>query len=147
MLNAIRTYRRNRYVTALIRRGLKLGKNVELNDGFFLDPSHCELITIEDDVVFGPRVSLFAHDASSKKVVGNTKVAPVLLKRNCFIGANSTILPGVTVGQNSIVAAGSVVTRPVPENEVWGGNPARLLMTVSEYREKLTARTDVKFIP
>ena len=52
---------------------------------------------------------------------------PVILKSNCFIGAGSIVLKGVTVGRNSIVGAGSVVTRDIPDNEIWGGSPAKFI--------------------
>lgn len=137
IFDLLREYRKKRYVSNLVSRGLKLGKNVYLNDGFFLDAPHCHLITIEDNVVFGPGVRLFAHDASSLKVIGKTKINFVHLKANCFIGAGVTILPGVTVGENCIIATGSVVTSNVPEGEVWGGVAARKLMSVDEYKRKL----------
>ncbi|MFN8392275.1 MAG: acyltransferase [Bdellovibrionota bacterium] len=145
MLDRIRNYRQTRYVEKLVRSGLKLGKNVYLNDGFFLDPSHCHLITIEDQVVFGPSVRVFAHDASSLKVIGKTRVGLVHLRKNCFIGGGTTILPGVTVGENSIVGAGAVVTADIPDGELWAGAPARRLMSVAEYREKLLKLPQVDF--
>ena len=57
----------------------------------------------------------------------NKKRAPVVLCDNLFIGAHSTILKGVTVGENSIVGAGSVVTKNIPANQIWGGNPAKFI--------------------
>ena len=139
MLDWLQNFRRERYIAKLKANGLSLGRGVYLNDGFFLDPDHCHLITIEDNVVFGPCVRVFAHDASSLKVIGKTKIAPVVLKQNCFIGANSTILPGSVVGENSIVAAGSVVTTEIPAGELWGGVPARRLMSIDDYRGRLNA--------
>lgn len=147
MLEWIRKRRQHRYIQALVNRGLKLGRNVFLNDGFFLDPSHCELITIEDNVVFGPLVCILAHDASSKKVIGATKVKPIILKQNCFIGARSIILPGSTVGRNSIVGAGSVVSSSIPDNELWAGVPAKRLMAIEDYKKKLLeiSSTEIDF--
>lgn len=55
------------------------------------------------------------------------KAQPVLLKENVFIGAHTIILKGVTVGRNSVVGAGSVVTKSIPDNEIWGGAPARYI--------------------
>jgi maltose O-acetyltransferase len=137
MLSFLLAKRRERYIKRLRSRGMQLGRNVVLNDGFFLDPSHCHLIEIEDDVVFGPNVSIFAHDASSIKVLGKTRVQRVIIRRNAFVGASSVILPGAEIGASSIIGAGSVVTHTVPGNEVWAGNPARFVMTCEDYRKKL----------
>ena len=145
MFDRLRTFRQRRYVANLVRHGLSLGNDVYLNDGFFLDPSHCHLITIEDRVVFGPGVKLFAHDASTQKVIGKTRIGLVHLKKNCFLGAGTTVLPGVTVGENSIVGAGSVVTDQVPDNELWAGVPAKKLMSVSDFKERLLALPQVDF--
>jgi maltose O-acetyltransferase len=141
LISFIKDYRSKRYIRALLEKGLTLGKNVFLNDGFFLDPSHCYLIVIDDGVVFGPSVTVLAHDASSKIHIGHTRVGLVHIHENCFIGARSIILPGCTIGENSIVAAGSVVTSNIPENELWGGIPARKLMTLEEYRGKMDLET------
>lgn len=139
MINRLINFRRKRYVDKLVRNGLSLGKDVYLNDGFFLDPSHCFLITIEDGVVFGPGVKVFAHDASSLKVAGKTKIGLVRLGRNCFVGANSVILPSSSIGSGSILGAQSLLSGHVPGGEVWGGNPAKFIMTVEEYRKRLEA--------
>ncbi|MEE1127384.1 MAG: acyltransferase [Acutalibacteraceae bacterium] len=56
---------------------------------------------------------------------------------NCFIGARSTIMPGVTIGNSCIVASGSVVTKDIPNGEVWGGVPAKFIKTVHDYAENL----------
>lgn len=145
IVEKIRQWKIRRYVRRLIARGLSLGKNVYLNDGFFLDPSHCHLITIEDYVVFGPFVKVFAHDASSLKVCGKTKIGLVHLKRNCFIGADAVILPGAVVGENSILAANSTLSSVMPDNEVWAGSPAKFLMGIEAYRRKLEEEAAADF--
>jgi maltose O-acetyltransferase len=145
MFNLIRNYRRDRYLRKLQKRGLALGKNVELNDGFFLDPSHCFLISIEDGVTFGPGVRIFAHDASSLRSLGKTRIGLVRLRRNCFIGASSVVLPGCSVGENSIVGANSTVTRDVPANEVWAGTPAVRILSLEGYVSMLASRPAVDF--
>jgi len=139
MLNWLINIRRKRYVDRLVRNGLSLGRDVYLNDGFFLDPSHCFLITIEDGVVFGPGVKIFAHDASSLKVAGKTKIGLVRLGRNCFVGADSVILPASSIGPGSILGAQSLLSGHIPEGQVWGGNPAKFIMTVEEYRTRIEA--------
>jgi len=85
-------------------------------------------IVIEDEVLVGPKVSLITENhpvrPEDRKMLD--------LKRNCWIGANSVILPGVTVGENSVVAAGSVVTKDVLADTVVAGVPARVIKKVTE---------------
>lgn len=64
------------------------------------------------------------------EIINNIKTAPVIIKDNVFIGANSTILKGVTIGTNSIIGACSVVTKDIPDNEIWGGNPAKFIRKI-----------------
>ena len=107
----------------------KIGKNVFINfDCVFLDFGG---ITIEDGVFIAPKVSLLTegHPLSPRDRHSLT-VSPIHLKRNAWIGANATIVQGVTVGENAVVAAGAVVTRDVPENTVVGGIPAKILKTL-----------------
>ena len=121
----------------LIKRGLKVGKKFTKQQGCFIDPSHCFLIEIGDNVTFSIRVTLLAHDASCKNLVNYTKIGKIIIGDNVFIGANVTILPNVKIGANSIIGAGSVVTKNIPPNTVAVGNPARVIMTTDEYKQKL----------
>jgi acetyltransferase-like isoleucine patch superfamily enzyme len=103
-----------------------IGKNVFINHACtFLDMGG---ITIEDNVMIGPKVSLITEghpvNPSERKML---MVKPVVIKRNAWIGAGVTILPGVTIGENSVVAAGAVVSKDVPENSIVGGVPAKLI--------------------
>ena len=138
MLSWLREVLRRRYLDNLVRRGLQLGPDVYLNDGFFIDPSHCHLISIDAGAVFGPSVTLLAHDASSLKLIGKTKIQAVRVGRNAFVGARAILLPGSEVGDGSVLGAGSVLLARIPPQEVWAGNPARRICTVEEYRKKLT---------
>lgn len=83
-------------------------------------------ITIEDNVRMAAYVKLISnnHDPYDRMIL---TCMPVVLKRNCWIGAGAVILPGVTVGENSIVGVGSVVTKDVPDNTVVAGNPAKFV--------------------
>lgn len=83
-------------------------------------------ITIEDDVMIAANTSLITnnHDYEERKII---TCKPIHIKRNAWIGANSTILPGVTIGENSVVAAGAVVNKDVPDNVVVGGVPAKII--------------------
>ena len=90
-------------------------------------------VTIEDDVLVAANVQLISnnHDLYDHQIL---TCKPVVLKRNCWIGAGATILPGVTVGENAVVGAGSVVTRDVEANTVVVGNPARVVQTLAQAR-------------
>lgn len=121
---------------ALIQRGLKVGADFSRQQGCYIDPTHCFLIEIGSNVTMSIRVTLMAHDASTKKILGYTKIGKIHIGDNVFIGANATVLPGVCIGNNSVVGANSVVTKSVPENTVVAGNPARVVCTLSEFKEK-----------
>jgi acetyltransferase-like isoleucine patch superfamily enzyme len=82
-------------------------------------------VTIEDDVFVGPNVS-FTND-KYPRVKGEWKLLRTRVKKGASIGANSVILPGVTIGEDAMVGAGSVVTRDVPSNAVVAGNPACIM--------------------
>jgi acetyltransferase-like isoleucine patch superfamily enzyme len=101
-----------------------IGKNVFINHACsFLDIGG---ITIEDDVLIGPKVNLITEghplDPNNRK---SLVCKSIHIKRNAWIGAASTILPGITIGENAVVAAGSVVTRDVPSNTIVAGVPAK----------------------
>jgi len=129
--------KKKRYIDGLIRKGLRLGKNVYIPDTFFFDPSHCFLISIGDNCKIGQHVKLIAHDGSTKFLLGYTKIGKIDIKDNSFVGDSTIIFPGVTVGPNSIVGAGAVVTKDVPPNMIAVGNPARVISTVQEYIQKI----------
>lgn len=121
----------------LKKRGLKVGKNFSKQKECFIDPTHCFLIEIGDNVTFSNRVTLLAHDASSKKLIGKTKFGKITIHNNVFIGANVTVLPNVEIGENAIIGAGSIVTKDIEPNTIVAGSPARNISTIEEYKEKL----------
>ena len=132
---------RGEYTTEkLISMGMKVGKNFGRLHGVILDPSHCWLIEIGDNVTMAPRVHVLCHDASTKGFLGYTKIGRVTIGNDVFIGAESVILPGVTIGNNVIIGANSTVTHDVPDNTVVAGSPARVICTVDEYLAKESAR-------
>ena len=108
---------------------ISIGKNVFINfDCTFLALGG---ITIEDDVLIGPKVSLVTENhpldpEQRKGLIGE----PIHIKKNAWIGANATILPGVTIGENAVVAAGAVVSKDVPDNTIVGGIPAKFIKNV-----------------
>jgi maltose O-acetyltransferase len=145
VLSWLRHVLRHRYINNLVRRGLQLGKDVYLNDGFFIDPSHCHLVSIGDRAVFGPSVTILAHDASSLKLIGKTKIQAVRVGREAFVGARAVLLPGSEVGDGSVLGAGSLLLARIPAGEVWAGNPARRICSVAEYTNKLMELDGVDF--
>ncbi len=111
---------------------IRVGRNVFVNQNCtFYDLGGLD---IADDVMIGPNVSIITADhalePARRRAVTIGK--PIVIERNVWIAAGATIIGGVTVGENSVVAAGSVVTKSVPPNSLVGGNPARLIRSISE---------------
>ena len=137
---------RGEYTTEkLISMGMKVGKNFGRLNGVILDPSHCWLIEIGDDVTLAPRVHILCHDASTKAFMNFTKVGNVTIGNRVFIGAESVVLPGVTIGDDVVIGANSTVTHDIPTNSVAVGSPARVICTLAEYIQKEKER--MKFAP
>jgi maltose O-acetyltransferase len=114
-------------------RGLTLGENVYINASARLDGGFLWLIAIGDDSVIGPEVRILAHDASMKRHVGYTKIAPVEIGCRVFVGAGSLILPGVTIGDDAVVGAGSVIRHDVAAGTVVIGNPPVVAGSSDDY--------------
>lgn len=112
-------------------KNITIGKNVFINSGCrFQDQGG---ITIGDDTLIGHNVVLATlnHGFAPNKRK-NLYPAPIVIGKNVWIGANATVLPGVTIGDNAVVAAGAVVTKDVPVNAVVGGVPARVIKKIDE---------------
>ena len=110
----------------------RIGRNVFVNQNCtFYDLGGLD---IADDVLIGPNVSLITsgHPLEPSRRRASTIARPIAIERNVWIGAGATIIGGVRVGENSVVAAGSVVTRNVPANMLVGGNPARVIRSIAE---------------
>lgn len=113
---------------------IKIGNNVGLSNVAIVALSE---IVIEDNVLIGGNCKIYDHDFHSLKyeerIVSpdlGVKSAAVKIKKGAFIGAHTIILKGVTIGEKCIVGAGSVVTKSIPDSEVWAGNPAKYIRTV-----------------
>ena len=110
----------------------RVGRNVFVNQNCtFYDLGGLD---IADDVMIGPNVSLITsgHPIEPSQRRAAVVAKPIAIERNVWIAANVTIIGGVTVGENSVVAAGSVVTRDVPPNTLVGGNPARVIRSIGD---------------
>ncbi|MEX5652353.1 MULTISPECIES: DapH/DapD/GlmU-related protein [unclassified Staphylococcus] len=108
---------------------ISLGKHVFINsNAMFTDLGG---ITLEDHVLIGPRANLLTvNHPQDPKQRRSLIVKPITIKRNAWIGAAATILPGVTVRENAIVGANALVTKDVPANTVVGGNPAKVIKEI-----------------
>ncbi|MEW6438106.1 MAG: DapH/DapD/GlmU-related protein [Pseudomonadota bacterium] len=111
---------------------IRVGRNVFVNQNCtFYDLGGLD---IADDVMIGPNVSLLtaSHPLQPSQRRAATIGKPILIERNVWIAAGATIIGGVTVGENAVVAAASVVTKDVPPNTLVGGNPARVIRAIDE---------------
>jgi galactoside O-acetyltransferase len=111
---------------------LRIGRNVFINQ-------NCTMydlggIDIGDDVMIGPNVSLITsgHPIAPSRRREAVIAKPIVIGKNVWIAANVTIIGGVNVGENAVVAAGSVVTKDVPADTLVGGNPARVIRSIAE---------------
>lgn len=113
------------------------GKNITLGKGVFIN-SGCQFqdqggITIGDNALIGPKtvIATLNHGFIPEER-GSLDPKPVKIGKRVWIGANVTVLPGVTIGNNSIIGAGAVVTKDVPANTIVGGVPAKQIGTIPE---------------
>ncbi|MBV7484893.1 sugar O-acetyltransferase [Bordetella sp. BOR01] len=110
---------------------IRVGHNVFVNQNCtFYDLGGLD---IADDVMIGPNVNIIttSHPLDPSQRRATTLGKPIVIERNVWIAAGATIIGGVTIGENSVVAAGSVVTKSVPPNTLAGGNPARIIRSIA----------------
>ena len=98
---------------------LILGKNFDIGTFTYINAQHG--IEISDDVQIGSHCSLYSNSTI------DSKKGKIILKKNCKIGTHSTIMPNISIGENSLIAAYSFVTKNIPDNEIWGGIPANFI--------------------
>ncbi len=98
-----------------------------------IDDNHINLLSIGDNVTIASGAKLELHDASTKRVLGYSKIGRISIGNNVFIGANSLILPNVAIGDNCIIGAGSIVVRDIPPGSVAVGNPCRVVGTYEDF--------------
>lgn len=109
---------------------IHIGKNVFVNHACtFMDRGG---ITVEDNVLIGPKVNLITTNHPINPSERRATISqPIVIKKGAWIGVGATILPGVTIGENSIVAAGAVVSKDVPDNTIVGGIPAKFIKSIT----------------
>lgn len=110
----------------LIENDVSVGNNVTVKSGVQL----WDGITVEDDVFIGPNAT-FTNDLFPRSKNSDWKLSKTVIKKGASIGANATILCGITIGENAMIGAGSVVTKNVPADELWVGNPARFVRRIN----------------
>lgn len=138
------------WINVQIREGAKIGSNCIISKDVYIDHdvsigNNCKIqngvsvyhgVTIEDDVFVGP-AACFTNDKVPRAFDLNWKVTPTLVKSGASIGANATIVCGVTIGEYAMVAAGSVVTKDIAPYTLVMGNPARKIASIDKYGNKL----------
>jgi maltose O-acetyltransferase len=124
----------------LVRHGLRIGEGVYIGERVSFDHGFPWLISIGDHATITAGTRILAHDASTKRPTGHTRLGRVDIGEGVFIGAHAVVLPGVRIGDHAIVGAGSVVRGDVAAGAVVVGNPAVQVATVDEFAAKHEAR-------
>ncbi|AZI19813.1 acyltransferase [Chryseobacterium taklimakanense] len=109
-----------------IENDVKIGDNVTIKPGVQI----WDGVTLEDNVFIGPNVT-FTNDLMPRSKVYPDKFEKTVVKKGASVGANATIIAGNTIGENAMIGAGSVVTKDVPSNEIWIGNPAKFYKKIN----------------
>jgi len=125
------------YIDTLIQAGAKIGKHVFIGHQVYIETDNTPLLTIENETVISAFCKFILHDSS----LNNISSFPIyfdkiILKQNCYIGADTTILPGTTIGKNTIVGAGSLVKGLLKANSVYFGRPAQYYCSINQLKKK-----------
>lgn len=128
--------RRDPDLERLVKRGLRVGSNVSIGRDAYLGELCPWLLTIRDDVTIGMHVTIYTHDSSTKRRIGYTVVSPVEICERVYVGGFCVVLPGVTIGADAIVGAGSVVRQDIPSDSVAVGSPAQVVGSTEEFKQR-----------
>jgi len=133
-----------------IQKGAKIGNRCKISSHTFI----CEGVTLEDNVFVGHNVTftndLYPHATNEDgrlQTEADWTCIPTLVKRGASIGSGATLLCGITIGENALVGAGSVVTKDVPPNAIVAGNPARVLKSVASDKSSLALPSALEKAP
>jgi acetyltransferase-like isoleucine patch superfamily enzyme len=126
-------------------RGVTIGKNVWISQFVYIDEVHPEHITIMDNATIGLRTTIFAHFYSEKYEPGK-KISDVVIGKNVYIGPHCVIFHGVTIGEGSVIAAGSIVSKSVPPGVLYGPPAASSLARVTRPLVKGTSMNYEQFV-
>ncbi|MGM9891982.1 sugar O-acetyltransferase [Limosilactobacillus sp.] len=117
----------------------EFGQNIHVGDNFYANYDCTILdgapVTIGDDVLFGPKVGLYTSNHlfdARERQLGGCVAKPIKVGNHCWLGANVSVTPGVTIGDNTIIGAGSVVTHDIPANVIAAGSPAKVIRPITD---------------
>jgi acetyltransferase-like isoleucine patch superfamily enzyme len=114
------------HLDKLVAQGLELGKHTHISQQIYIDGLHPWLITIEDYVTLAPHSAIITHDASLANYTAQTRLGRVVIRKRAYVGVGAILLPGTTIGEDSVVGAGAVVHGVVPPGSLVMGNPAKV---------------------
>jgi maltose O-acetyltransferase len=112
-------------IERLVDDGLRLGEKPHIASPIYVDGLHPWLITIGDYVTLGPYVAIITHDASLQGYTGSTRLGRVDIGDRVYVGVGAILLPGTTIGEDSVIGAGAVVHGEVPPASLVLGNPGK----------------------
>jgi acetyltransferase-like isoleucine patch superfamily enzyme len=132
-------------INYLKSKGMIIGRGCDIQSPAKYFSMDFNKVAIGDNVTITASATLLPHDGSLRVLSGTVSrvsgrlgfLGLIKIHDNCFIGANSIVLPGVEIGPNAIIACGAVVTKDVPPGSVYGGNPARMICTIEELQRKV----------
>jgi acetyltransferase-like isoleucine patch superfamily enzyme len=134
------------FIKKIRKQGAFIGKEVQIIDKgkFLYEPWCAELIEIYEGAIVAAGVRFVSHDSSYANIFGSvpTKYGKIIIERNVYIGVNSIVLPGVRIGEYSLIGAGTIVNKDIPARSVVVGNPARVIGSVDDGLARYKSNAD-----